>query len=540
MTRILLITTILFGFNQLILGQSDQESHLSLIYDFDGEDFDNSVKGMVGTNDSLYIISNTANGQGILFRIDENGNGFDTIWEFDDVNYSPSSLIANDTIIYGTTRFSANGGGTFFRYSLQDYSFEIVKDFYPSDVQEVQIKYLTDSVLWFSSQWSFEDEGSIFIIDKDGTNFEKIYNDTNFEKGQNPVDFIFHEGKIYIACYNGGGIPYPDGTGSTVASGSFVRINSDGTGYENIIQGSDAIGTQPQSLLIQEDKLIGLFAYSGSNSAQGGQFFRSNLDGSSYDSLGALDNRALTKLLSTDSLIYGISAFNVFGINPFDGEIRIFDDLQSNPDFGYDVVSNPAYLNGTVFLAAQQGGPNTGGTILKWLNEDPEVNESDTDNSNGRLLISNNIDLNELFIDPEGDVLSFKFEYDDELLSVTESNGILTVTPLISDQVNLEITATDGWAGYNSTTITLNSEETVTNINEQEPVLFLYPNPVHSTLKFSALNLESIEILGLDGKIHLSIPSPKSEINISSLRRGIYFVRINVNGESFSQKIIKH
>lgn len=535
MKRSMLTLTIFICFNQVILGQ---KSHLSLIYDFEGEDFDYSVRGMVGTDDSLYIISNTPNGQGVLFRIDENGDGYEVIWEFDDINYAPYSIIANDTIIYGTTRFSANGGGTLFRYSLRDYSFEFVKDFHVNEVQEVQIKYVTDSVLWFCSQLSTVDEGSIFSTNADGTGLEKIYNDTNSEKGKNPVDFAFYENKIYIACFNGGGIPYPDGVGGYVLSGSFVRINADGTGYENIVPGGDKVGTQPQSIIIRENKLIGLFAYSGSGPF-GGQFFRCNLDGTSYDSLGALSNRALTKMLSTDSLIYGISSFNVFGINPADGEIRIFDDLLSDPDFGYDVVSNPAYLNGNVFIAAQQGGPNSGGTILKWVNEDPEVNESVV---NGRIRdTKTSIDLNELFTDPEGDHLTFSLAYDEEAVSITESEGMLTLNPLIAGQVDIKITATDGWAGYKSTTITLNQDNTVTHVFEQESMLFpLYPNPAGSILRFNTSNVESIEIVGLDGKMYASLLKPIGEIDISALPNGIYFVRSYIRGDFYLQKIIKY
>ena len=535
MRRSLLTIAIFLYFPQIIFAQ---DSHLSLIYDFDGQDFDYSVRGMVGTNDSLYVISNTPNGQGVFFRIDENGDGYEVIWEFDDINSAPNSIISNDTIIYGTTRFSSNHGGALFKYSLQDYSFEIVKDFDVNEAQEVQIEYVTDSVLWFSSQWSVVDEGSIFIMNPDGTGFKKIYNDTNLEKGQNPVDFVFHENKIYIACFNGGGTPYPDGTGTYVSSGSFIRINADGTGYEKIIPGSVDVGTQPQSLIIRGNKLIGLFAYSGRNPAVQGQFFRSNLDGTSYDSLGALSNRALTKMLSTDSLIYGISAFNVFGINPTNGEIRIFDDLLSDPNFGYDVVSNPAYLNGTVFMATQQGGPNSGGAILKWLNQDPEVNES---NVNGRSRNTNTVvDLNELFTDPEGDLLTFSLEYDQESLTITESNGILTLTPVTSEQVDVKVTATDGWAGYSSTTITVPPDETVTGVQDQESKLFFHPNPARSILKFDIPNIESIDILGLDGRTRASFLKPRGEIDLSSLRGGIYFVRSYINGHSYVQKIIKY
>jgi hypothetical protein len=534
MKRTLLTLTIFLCLTQIILAQN---SHLSLIYDFEGNNFDHSVTGMVGANDSLYIISNTPDGRGIFFRIDENGNGYDVIWEFDNVHYAPSSLMCNDTIIYGTTRFSSNYGGAIFKYSLTDYSFEIVKDFPANEVQEVQIKYVTDSVLWLSSQASFEDEGSIFTINPDGTGFQKIYNDTNLEKGQNPVDFIFHDNKIYIACYNGGGTPTSDGMGGTVSSGCFIRINADGTGYENIVPGGAHVGTQPQSLIIRENKLFGLFAYSGALDWRG-QFFSCNLDGTSYDSLGALADRALTRMLSTDSLIYGVSSSNVFGVNPVNGEIRIFDDLESNPDFGADVVSSPAYLNGNVYITAQQGGPNGGGTILKWLNKAPEVLATVP---NGRSqAVKSEIDLNELFTDPERDFLTFSYEYDEESVTISESNGILTWTVLQPHEIDLRIIATDGWAGYNSTTFRLSEGNVVTGIDKKENSLVLYPNPARSIIKLNTSNVQSIEVLRTDGKSCASFLNPGDEIDISSLQNGIYFIRSNIGGDFHVQKIVKY
>lgn len=534
MKKIVILLIIFLSFCQIMHAQV---SHLSLVYDFDGDNFDYAVRGMVGANDSLYILSSTPDFHGVFFRIDEHGGGHEVIWEFDDVNYLANSIAGNDTAIYITTRLSANRGGALFKYSLKDYTFKLVRDFYPEEAQEISIKYVTDSVLWFSSLWSNNDEGSIFTTDLDGTGFKKIYHDTNTEKGLMPADFFFHDNKIYIAFY-GGGTTYPDGAGTFTYSGNFIRINADGTGYENIVPGGLDVGTQPQSLIVREDKMFGLFAYTGNRPFLGAQFFRCNLDGSSYDSLGALDNRALTRLLSTDSLIYGISSYNVFGINPFDGEIRIFDDLLSNPDFGWDVVSNPVYLNGNVFIAAQQGGPNDGGTILKWLNEPPKVNEAG--DSGGRLKDTKTIDLNSLFTDPNGDRLTFKFEYDHDLVSLTESKGILKWESKTSEPVDVKITATDGWAGYNRAYITLNSSM-VTNVDKlQEQAFTLFPNPAHSVLKFTVSHVESIQILGLDGKVHESFLNPRNEINISSLANGMYFVRSQIRGVSYWQKIIKY
>lgn len=535
MKKSLLTVAIFLCFCQIILAQS---SHLSLIYDFDGQDFDYSVKGMVGTNDSLYIISNTPNGQGIFFRIDENGEGYKVIWVFDDVRYAPESLVGNDTVIYGTTSAS----NSLFKYSLRDYSFEFVKDFDFQEVRGIRVRYLTDSVLWFlSTLESASDNGNIFSTNPDGTNLKKLYKATSSEQAQNPADFMFHENKVYIACWGGGNL-YPNGDGTFTYSGSFIRINVDGTGYENIIPGGDHVGTQPQSVIIRENKLFGLFAYSGSHPL-GAQFFRSNLDGTEYDSLGGLPERALTRLLSTDSLIYGISSFSIVGINPVNGDIRIFDDLLDNPDFGADIVSNPAYLNGSVFIAAQQGGPNGGGTILKWTNEDPEVDELYLTAIGGRLSDTQaDIDLNELFTDPEGDLLSFSWAYDEASVTVTESNGVITLTSLIDEAVVVKITARDGWAGHKLATLMLHPDGTVviTRVDEQEFPFFLYPNPARSILTFSRSNVKSINILSLDGKICASYLNPEESIDISSLPNGIYFVRSYINGKLHVQKFIKH
>lgn len=512
-----------------------QESHLSLIYDFEGEDFEHSVNTMIGTNDSLYIISNSTNGYGVFFRIDENGGGYKVIHEFEKVNQMPSSLVGNDTVIYGTTRFSSNYGGTLFKYSLKDYTFEFIADFHMREFDEVQVKYITDSVLWLTSFWSSVDEGSIFTIEKDGTNIKKIYNDTNLSKGQNPVDFIFHGDSIYIACYNGGGIPYFF-QGSEISSGSVIRIKSDGTGYQNIIQGGDAVGTQPRSLFIRDNKLYGNFAYSGSTSRVGGQLFRSNLDGTSYDSLGALEHRVVSNLLITDTLIYGLSSAEIFGLNPLDGEIRIFGDILKNPDHGWDMVASPAYLNGNVYITAQQGGPNFGGTILKWVNKPPKINDTQV----RRSQYATEIVLNELFTDPEGDSLTYEFKFNKELVAVKEVNGKLIISTIQSGDVDIKITAKDGWGGYTDLTLSFNLVLSNQNFDNSTVHSLLFPNPTNAILNLSSELVERVEVLSLHGKLIKSYPQPGIEIDISALKNGVYLVRYFQNGKAYSQKVIKN
>lgn len=108
-------------------------------------------------------------------------------------------------------------------------------------------------------------------------------------------------------------------------------------------------------------------------------------------------------------------------------------------------------MNGNIFLATQQGGPELGGTILKWTNQDPVVNDTNTKSSQ----TSSEIVLDDLFTDPEGDRLTYDYELDSEALSVSESDGRLTLIPLQSGEVKIKITANDGWVGYKSVTINL-------------------------------------------------------------------------------------
>lgn len=531
MKNLLFILSILLSCNFIGLCQ---ESHLSLIYDFEANDFENSVIGMVGTNDSLYVACQTADGRGKFFKIDKNGQGYKTIWNFDILNYAPNSLVGNDTVIFGTTRFSKEASGALFRYSLKDFSFKFIKKFDASEVTDTRIEYITDSVLWLTSQGSTTDNGSIFTIKEDGTDLKKPFNDFDNEKGTNPTDFVFHNDSIYIACY-GGGLTYSVGEHGNVYCGNFIRVKSDGTGCQIIVKGSQEIGTQPQSIIIRDNKLYGLFAHTGSRWSVGAQLFKSNLNGTSYESIGTLSCRSVTKMLSTDSLIYGTSCSQIFGFNPYTGEKRIFEDIQSNPDFGFDMVSNPVQLNDEVFIAAQQGGPNNGGTILKWTNRAPEIKS----NLKKGSQYPTEIVLKDLFTDPERDSLTFTYDFDENKVAITESKGMLTIIPLQPDETEVKITASDGWLGYRTYSLKVNSLTNI-DLNENDDLLKVYPNPTHSILNIGSETVESVEIFTLSGKLIKSYINPGNSIDISAIENGAYLIRVKESGHYYFQKIIKN
>jgi len=70
--------------------------------------------------------------------------------------------------------------------------------------------------------------------------------------------------------------------------------------------------------------------------------------------------------------------------------------------------------------------------------------------------------------------------------------------------------------------------------------LILYPNPVQSTLYINSnYQNEAISIYDLQGKLILSNPNMNNQINVSSLPRGVYVIKINDSNNSIVNKFIK-
>lgn len=82
-----------------------------------------------------------------------------------------------------------------------------------------------------------------------------------------------------------------------------------------------------------------------------------------------------------------------------------------------------------------------------------------------------------------------------------------------------------------------------TQENEQSGITF-YPNPVHDKLTIENLvfKINQIKITGSNGKVIFSqnVNSAKSEIDFSKYPNGVYFLSIESNGKTKTEKIIKN
>lgn len=514
-----------------------QEKHISIIHDFNSKDFDNSIVSFVSAKDSLFGIFKTPNYKDEFFRIDENGNGYSTIWKFDSITKEPNSLIIKDSLIFGTTRMSANNGGSIFQYSIKNGEFKFIKDFdFNNDnVQDTKIEKVTDSVLWLSSKSTANDLGSIFTVHRETGLIKKIVVFKDTLHGFEPADVEFYNDTIiYISMYAGGNT-FPDGLGTYTYSGCINRVNTNGENFETIIYGNDTLGTNPYSVIIKENKLYGMFSYTGNN--QGASFFSTDLDGSNFKKIGQVENRVITNMLESDSLIYAFSTKEIFGIDPYNNEYRIFDKLDYDST-GHDISSNATYLNGNVFFSPQQGGPNGGGTILKWKNSKPSVNPA--------IIPSNKlkreaIDLKKLFTDTEKDSLTFKFIYEAKDVEVNTNNSTVSFSPKTSNEVKIVIIANDGWGGYSYYNHFINRKGTA-SIEEIDfkNNISIYPNPAKNLINIVSKDVNSIEIYTLSGSLLEKLIPTDGKVNVEHLKNGKYIIKLNHQDTNFKiEKFIK-
>ena len=81
--------------------------------------------------------------------------------------------------------------------------------------------------------------------------------------------------------------------------------------------------------------------------------------------------------------------------------------------------------------------------------------------------------------------------------------------------------------------------ETIKSVNTS---INIYPNPAKDVLNIEIANNATIQIISLDGRLVKTIAnmnSTNSQINVSELSQGVYFLRIQNGAEVINQKFVK-
>ena len=219
-------------------------------------------------------------GNGTIFSIRADGTGYTKLYEFNDgQGYEPTGklLEASDGKLYGALAWGGIvGGGALFRIDKDGNNFQILYDFSDLANGYSPIGNLVEDgagFLYGSTNYASTGYGVVFKMNKNGTGYLVLRNfnlpDIGFPYG----GLKLHMGFLY-------GIGYLGGTSSL---GGVFRISTDGTGYQLLHSFSGtADGANPFAppIVANDGKLYGGAMNGGSQSV--GTIYSLDLNGSNF------------------------------------------------------------------------------------------------------------------------------------------------------------------------------------------------------------------------------------------------------------------
>ena len=230
-------------------------------------------------------------GYGTVFRIATDGSDFELLHSFagsPDGRMPYGSLTLGDGVLYGMTSDGGYGAGTVFRVATDGSSYAVLHMFGQSSTDGLTpygSLILSGGVLYgmTSSGGTAWDEGTVFKINTDGSDFELLHSFTRSSSdGGRPSGSLTLDGSVLYGMTRYGG---------SGEAGVVFRIATDGSGFAvlrsfNLLY--NGTGHYPYgSLALQGDDLFGV-TYEGGPSLGEGTIFRIATDGSAFRMLHSL------------------------------------------------------------------------------------------------------------------------------------------------------------------------------------------------------------------------------------------------------------
>jgi uncharacterized repeat protein (TIGR03803 family) len=376
-----------------------------------------------------------SNAKGVIFKINTDGSGFTRLFSFDGTNSGANpygSLTISGTKLYGMTTYGGvNNLGCIFRINTNGTNYTKLLDFDGTNngASPTGSLFLSGTVLYGATSYGgINGNGCVFSINTDGTNFWKKWNlgapswGGYDNDGINPYGSVILIGNEIIGMtYKGGNRDagtifriydysigssdgvyrklrdcYPayqgdyligdfvtDGTiiygtagdGGTNNKGAIFKINTDGTGFQDIYHfNTDLNGYTPVSVILSGTTLYGMTHDGGTNNA--GTIFKISVDGTGFQkifdfALSTTGNTPYGKLTLIGSALYGTTASGgsvnkgtVFKINTDGTGYQTLVDFDGTSKGSYPVGSL-TLVGSTFYGTTLRGGINDLGVIFK-------------------------------------------------------------------------------------------------------------------------------------------------------------------------------
>jgi uncharacterized repeat protein (TIGR03803 family) len=253
------------------------------LLDFDGVNRGSAPRGsLVLSGSVLYgmTYSGGTHNYGVIFRINTDGSGFQKLVDFDGTSkgsYPRGSLTVSGSILYGTTyNGGANGYGVLFKINSDGTGFQKLLDFgvsilaaYPTGTLAISGNTLYGMTVYAGTNA----KGCVFKVSTDGTGFTRIYNFDGTNSGANPNGSLTISGSILYGMTTFGGANN---------LGCIFRLNTNGSNFTKLLDFNGTVnGARPYgSLFISGTTLYGMTTYGGTNDK--GCVFSIKTDGTEY------------------------------------------------------------------------------------------------------------------------------------------------------------------------------------------------------------------------------------------------------------------
>ena len=347
-----------------------------------------------GSNGVFYATTTTggANGLGSIFRINADGTGYTSIWDFsgvdgDGANPQAGLILGSDGKLYGTTsQGGGNNAGIVFKLATNGSSFVVLYAFTGTNGDGASpaaplIRGSDGALYGTTLAGGGNNAGTVFKLNTDGTGYSilRSFTGTNGDGAYPSAGLLQGTGNVLYGttAFGGAGM-----------AGTVFKLNPNGTGYTNIHSFIGSDGEDPCAALIQgtDGLLYGTTYYGGGdNQTPNGTAFKLKTDGTGFQLLASFDgffsdggNPQGSLLQWTDGTLYGTV---VVGANNFDGAVF---NVNTN-GLGFNLVYNFGASNsdgtsprsalmrgasGKFYGLTSAGGAYGNGTLYDW---DPSV-----------------------------------------------------------------------------------------------------------------------------------------------------------------------
>jgi uncharacterized repeat protein (TIGR03803 family) len=324
-------------------------------------------------SDGTYLYGTAANGgtnnQGTVFKIMPNGTNYQDLWDFSSALYGAgpnSSLYYDGIYLYGTTEYGgANNDGTIFKIMPDGTNYAKLLDFAGTTNGNNPFGALVSdgtSLYGMTNVGGANNLGTIFKIMTNGTGYTKLLDFAGTANGQNPIGSLYYDGTYLYGTTEFGGAN---------SDGTIFKILPNGTGYTDLLDFNGTNGSQPQGGLISD----GTYLYGMTNVG------------------GANGDGALFKILKNGTGYVHLADFTGTGNG-------------ANP-YG-NLFSAGGYLYGT----ASMGGANSLGTVFRFASS-----------STGIEALSDSNEYLSVYPNPSARIINVSSKLEAENIQITNMIG---------------------------------------------------------------------------------------------------------------------